>query len=307
MSERDDLGELLQRIAATVGDPPEHGLDRVDARRRRRTRHRRGAVAAAVALAVSAVGVAPWLVGLGEGTNVATGRSGGDEVETSLPDYVQVNCGPAGLEIPVGSGSIQTGPDGMQLRIHNAFPHDTAVWVRGSGGWDSGRVMVKPGDDRLRQAVPPGDVTVGCDVGGEPREATVILNDERHYYDKPELSCPEDKMAPPLPPGRFEPTNSTFQAGERSMGNLWREGDQVEPVNGYQDTYHSTAKTRIVGIERDDEVLAFVYLHDETPDDELAADPPWAGFIKVEYCLELAEDGSPTETTTTSVTSPPPS
>ena len=52
-----DLRSELERLASSVGDPPEHGLERVAARRHRRLRRRRGAVATAAVLAVLTVGL----------------------------------------------------------------------------------------------------------------------------------------------------------------------------------------------------------------------------------------------------------
>ena len=123
-----DLQLLLEQIAASAGDPPEHGLAGVAARRRRRKRHRRGAVATAMTLAVVATVAAPFVV-LDDHDDVTAGNaaSEGGALRAELPDAVQLTCARTGIDVPVAS--IRPQRDGLHVEVVNELPGSTQVWV----------------------------------------------------------------------------------------------------------------------------------------------------------------------------------
>jgi len=125
-----DLRRLLQRLATSAGDPPEHGFERVAARRHRRLRRRRGAVVTAVALAVLATSV--WLVREphrpADVAAVQVERSAGAPT-ARLPDRVEVTCSTGGIDVPVAS--VRPRRDGLHLRVHNAGRTPVTVQVDG--------------------------------------------------------------------------------------------------------------------------------------------------------------------------------
>jgi hypothetical protein len=143
------------------------------------------------------------------------------------------------------------------------------VWVR-AAGWDSGRVVVEPGRDELQQPVPPGMVTVGCQVGDRDEQRQVDLVDVEGIYDPPELSCPEAeqrRLTEELPVD--PPTWSLASATRAALADHVREDDDIRAPGGYPDErlsgYHTTDPTaRVV---RDGRTVAFVHLAADSDDD----------------------------------------
>jgi hypothetical protein len=301
VSEHDELDRLLHKIAATVGDPPEHGLERVDARRRRRTRHRRGAVAAAVALAVGAIAAVPFLAGEGgEGGDLtAVGSNGQPPTESEKPDVVELYCNPSRVQVPVAY--IRPQRDGMHLLVHNGFAGDVDVWVTSEGRWDSGRFTVPPGDTTVVQPVPPGEVYVGCSGLPDTNGLLVNLDNPDGFFKAPGLDCGSRQHTLT---GRLLPkeSRSVLEAGRLAAVDFgfWRDGhDRVDAATGYReaDYGYATTTTR-VRILRDGETIAFVNLEDASPDDGRPDTAPWTTVTSIDICDSVTNEQSPTSTAT---------
>jgi hypothetical protein len=295
----DDLRPLLEEIAASAGDPPEHGLERVALLRRRRKRHRRGAVAAAMALAVSAVAAAPWLAGLQDRDHDVTAA---DETEDQrmpppeLPDVLQMRCSSQGIEVPVAS--IRPQPDGMHIEIQNDLRASTEVWVT-SDEWDSGRVAVDTGETNLRQPVPPGVLTVGCEIAGEEEQRRVDLIDAEGLYTAPELACPDDAREELADLSVDEPTRSFVSAVGQALEGHLADGDDVRPVDGYPNQrFGDPTADPTVRVVRDGDNMAFVHL--TSAEDEGSGEPGvWSSVRAVEACTDLLDpDGTSGESPT---------
>lgn len=300
MSEHDGLRDLLQKIAATVGDPPEHGLERVAARRRRRTRHRRGAVAAAVALAVSGVVAVPWLSSRGgDRADVSTDVAGSGPKSSKLPDVLELKCNPTGIDVPVAN--IRPQSDGMHLVVHNGHAGATQVWIESEppGAWASGLVELPTGDTEMRQPAPPGELDIGCMIGGSPEERRINLVDADRVYEEPELSCPTAERPPPVDVQLSEETTSIPEAARLALGNLDREEYDVLPMTGYEDELYGYKTTSPrVRILDGEETVAFVEVKDAhtLANDGQAATGPWIA-ARVGMCNSVLEDGGTTSTT----------
>jgi hypothetical protein len=286
---RDDLRAFLEKIAATAGDPPEHGLDGVAARRRRRTRHRRGAVATAVALAVLAVAVYPRIGWLGaDNHDVTAAEGGGSTPPPELPDVVELRCAPTGIEVPVAS--IQPREDGLHLVIENALANTTEVWVTSESGWDSGRISVEPGSRRLRQPVPPGVLTVGCRVGARNQQRRVDLVDVNGIYETPELSCSDDEQGEPLQDQPVDPITPRYvDAATNLLRALGATGDfEVQPQSGYPSPrFGDPTLDPTVEVVQSGDTVAFVHLVGQDTVEGGPADPPWSSVRRLEYCASL--------------------
>src|SRR5262245_21532888 len=130
VSDDPDLRSQLERIAAAVGDPPEHGLERVAARRHRRLRRRRGAVATAAVLAVLAAGTA-LIQRAGNGPEVVTASESATPAgaPAEVPDRVDVRCRPTGIDVPVAS--VRPQRDGLHIRVINELGKPTSLQVEG--------------------------------------------------------------------------------------------------------------------------------------------------------------------------------
>ena len=121
-----DLRSRLERLASSAGDPPEHGLDRVAARRHRRLHRRRGAVATATVLAVLAAAVSLISESLREDPDTVAADDETDvpaDAPVEEPKLVEVRCEPTGIVVPVASVRAQR--DGLHLRVLNSLgvPH----------------------------------------------------------------------------------------------------------------------------------------------------------------------------------------
>ena len=321
--ERDGLRDYLDKIAANAGDPPEHGLDGVMARRRRRTRHRRGAVATAMALAVFGVVALPWLTGQQREHDVTAASSGGGEPgrKAEMPDVVELICSPAAIDVPVAS--IRPRSDGLHLDVVNELGSSTDVWVvaDASPAWSSGRFNVPTGTSSVVLAAPPGPLTVGCDTGDSDQQRQVDLVDADGVFESPGLSCPEEeqlRLEPDLPVA-----SSTSVLSAVARDTLGEEripySDQLKANTGYEDgdtTWDTPAADPVVRVVRDGDTVALVHVagadgasgvggDGESAPTVSAADPatipptpepPWTSVPLVEYCpaFELPSDTAST-------------
>jgi hypothetical protein len=294
----DDLRPLLEEIAATAGDPPEHGLKRVALLRRRRKRHRRGAVAAAMALAVSTIAAAPWLAGFWDRDHDVTAADETEDRRTppaELPDVLQMRCSSQGIEVPVAS--IRPQPDGMHIEIQNDLRTSTEVWVT-SDEWDSGPISVDRGETNLRQPVPPGVLTVGCRIGGEEQQRRVDLVDAEGLYTAPELSCPDDDRAELTDLPVAEPTRSYVSAVGQALEDFLDDGDDTRPLDGYPNQrFGDPTADPTVRVVRDGENVAFVHLTSEASEEDGSGElGVWSGARLVSACVEFLDpDASPSE------------
>lgn len=313
--ERDGLRDYLDKIAANAGDPPEHGLDGVMARRRRRTRHRRGAVATAMALAVFGVVALPWVTGQQREHDVTAASPTGEPGQNpEMPDVVELICSRAAIDVPVAS--IRPASDGLHLDVVNELGTSTDVWVvaDSSPSWSSGRFSVPTGTSSLVLAAPPGPLTVGCDTGDSDQQRQVDLVDADGVYESPELSCPEDERLRldqvfPLE----QPTSVLSNVPRDALGEeRLPYSDQTKAFTGYEDgesTWDSPAVEPVVRVVRDGDTVALVHVAGEdgadaggeaaasvSADDPAAIpatpEPPWTSVVALDYCpaFELPVD-----------------
>jgi hypothetical protein len=294
-----DLRTLLQQIAARAGDPPEHGLEEVSALRRRRARHRRGAVAAAVVLAVAGVATTTWLASFRDDDDVTSVADADSPLPAELPDVLELNCTPTGIDVPVAS--IRPQSDGLHLDVDNQLPDTTSVWVTGED-WASGRMSIEPGTRSLRQPVPPGLLTVGCRIDGEDQQRRVDLVDVEGLYSAPELACPEaeqNDLSQVLP---VDPRSwSLVGATRAALNDYLRPDDEIVSPGGYPDEELADPTTDpTVRIVRDGDTVAFVHLavpgSTGAGDTEVTTRPlqgPWSRVRLVEGCRVFLDIGQP--------------
>lgn len=298
MSDDHDLRSRLERIASTAGDPPEHGFERVAARRHRRLRRRRGAVATAAVLAVLFAGTS--LVSQGSDrrervTASETASPPGAPVE--VPRTIDVRCEPTGIAVPVASVRAQR--DGLHIRVHNLLAAPTTIVVSG-GGWSSGDIEVDPGDREVRQPVPPGELTIGCDIAGDMQRRQINLVDPAGYYQEPALDCDEADVET-LSDIRVDPPRANLVAAARAGLDAYlvggTDGDAIGAPLGYAGQKLSVATDDpTVQVERDGAVVAFAHVRGA----DGAVGAPWTMIAEAEVCakvLNTAEVTDPTGTT----------
>jgi hypothetical protein len=298
-----DLRSELERLASSVGDPPEHGLERVAARRHRRLRRRRGAVATAAVLAVLTVGV----VALAErrdrhDTVTASDAARPEGAPAELPSEVDVLCDPTGIVVPVAS--VRPEGDGLHIRVDNSLGAPTVLEVDGDG-WRSSDIEVPPGFSEVRQPVPPGELTIGCEIAGEMQRRRVDLVDVRGFYRVPELSCdPADAVTlRDLPVGVPEVTNVSAAARAALQPYLagGTDNDGIGPLRGYQSQRLSDATDDpMVQVTRAGKVIAFVHVRGV----EGATSAPWTTVSEADVCGSVLAP-PPAETTTSTTASTP--
>jgi hypothetical protein len=300
-----DLRSELERLASSVGDPPEHGLERVAARRHRRLRRRRGAVATAAVLAVLTVG----LVAVAErrdrhDTVTASETARPQSAPAELPGEVEVLCDPTGIVVPVAS--VRPERDGLHIRVVNSLGVPTVLEVEGDG-WSSGDIDVPLGPSEVRQPVPPGELTIGCEIAGEMQRRRVDLVDVRGYYRVPELSCDQADVVtlPDLPVDPPQATNIIVAA--RATLNAYLVGgtdtDGIGALRGYQSQQLSDPTADpVVQVTRAGKVVAFAHVRGA----DGATSPPWTTVSDADVCRAvLAAPPAETTTSTTSATTPP--
>jgi hypothetical protein len=298
-----DLQLLLEQIAASAGDPPEHGLAGVAARRRRRKRHRRGAVATAMTLAVVATLAAPFVV-LDDHDDVTAGNaaSEGGALRAELPDAVQLTCARTGIDVPVAS--IRPQRDGLHVEVLNELPGRTQVWVLAYDEddpdelvWDSGLLYVERGRRELVQPVPPGLLTVGCRIAGAPQQREVELVDVDGTYDTPELECDDDDRVTlsdlPVPANEAgEQPRSYVAATEVALHALTQwDGAEVtvtQPRGYPEQRFGSWSFHPMTEVDKDGEAVALVYLAGD--DEQAPASAPWTQAPQVDVCRSFLND-----------------
>ena len=295
MSDDHDLRSRLERIASTAGDPPEHGFERVAARRHRRLRRRRGAVATAAVLAVLIAGTSLVSQGFDQRERVTaseTASPAGAPVE--VPRVVDVRCEPAGIAVPVASVRAQR--DGLHIRVHNLLPEATKLVVAG-GGWSSGDIEVAPGTREVLQPVPPGELTVGCDIAGDMQRRQVNLVDPAGYYQEPALNCDEADIET-LSDVQVDPPRANLIAAARAGLDAHLVGgtadDAIGAPRGYEAQRLSVATDDpTVQVERDGAVVAFA--HVRGADGTVAA--PWTTIVEAQVCASALSTTEVTGTT----------
>jgi hypothetical protein len=299
-----DLRSELERLASSVGDPPEHGLERVAARRHRRLRRRRGAVATAAVLAVLTVGV----VALAErrdrhDTVTASDTARPEGAPAELPREVQVLCDPTGIVVPVAS--VRPERDGLHIRVANSLGAPTVLEVDGAG-WRSSDIEAPPGISEVRQPVPPGELTIGCEIAGEMQRRRVDLVDAGGFYRVPELSCDQADVVTlgDLPVGVPEESN-IIDAARAALHPLLTGGaddDGIGPLRGYQSQRLGDATDDpVVQVTRAGKVIAFVHLRGA----EGATSAPWTTVSEADVCGSALATPPPAETTTSTAASTP--
>jgi hypothetical protein len=291
-----DLRSRLERLASSAGDPPEHGLERVAARRHRRLHRRRGAVATATVLAVLAAVVSLISESLREDPDTIAGEEQADvpaDQPVEEPRLVEVRCEPTGIVVPVASVRAQN--DGLHLRVINSLGVPTHVTVV-STRWDSGEIPVAGPTREFVQPVPPGQLEIGCDINGVHEARRVDLVDPQGYYTEPELACdaPEQPALRDLP---VEPaTTIMVSAVRQGLGDRIKGTDTVGAVKGYdnQDMSDPTEDPQ-AGVFRDREMIAIV--HVRGADGSAAA--PYTTLSLVQACPDALADVTSTTTAAT--------
>jgi hypothetical protein len=304
VSDDHDLRSRLERLASSAGDPPEHGLERVAARRHRRLHRRRGAVATAAVLAVLAAGLA--LINPGpdrreQVTASETANPAGASAE--VPRLVEVRCVPTGIVVPIAS--VQPQDDGLHLRVFNLLGGPTRVEVD-SNVWSSVPITVTEQVSDLTVPVPPGVLTIGCEIGGQFQRRRVDLVDPSGYYRRPELDCDRAERGTIGDLVVAPPTVSMVAAVRQGLGDRLEEGDSVTPLRGYmsQTMEDDPTEDPVAQVVRDGDVVAFVHLRGDAG----APAEPWTSIPFVEACVAaLAPEDTPGSTTTpTTVAQPTP-
>lgn len=305
MSDDHELRSRLERLASSAGDPPEHGLERVAARRHRRQHRRRGAVATAAVLAVllGLLAVRPF----GEEPEDVTAEGvPPDPARAQLPDVLEVRCKPGGIEVPVAS--VRPRRDGMHMHVVNTTGGPTKVEVR-SSRWSSGPLAIPVGYRDVRQPVPPGVLTIGCIVDDRLDQRRVDLVDTAHLYHQAELACDESDQKTladlPVEPG----AGSIVQAARWGLEpRVTKEVQDAEigAVIGYPGQRLTDPTTDpVVQVGAPGAVVAFVHVRG---DDDTTA-PPWTTLAWVEICADALAPASPTTTApadATTAAEPPP-
>lgn len=313
MTDDPDLRSRLQRLASSAGDPSEHGLERVAARRHRRLRRRRGAVATAAVLAVLAVGASLISRGLDDDRESvsASETASPDGAPAEVPRIVEVHCAPTGILVPVAS--VRPQRDGLHIRVHNTLAEATTLKVLGTG-WSSGDIEVPPGLHEVRQPVPPGQLTIGCDIAGRHERRLVDLVDPAGYYQAPELACEESERVTledlPVDPSSQSIVAAARVALEPHLVDGTR-SDAIGAPRGYQSQRLSDATDDpVVQVAREGDVIALVHVRGE----DGGTEPPWTTVSVAHVCGSVVEeeaagddsdDDAPAETTTTSTTERP--
>ncbi|MFP3901242.1 MAG: hypothetical protein ACLFXM_10325 [Acidimicrobiia bacterium] len=295
-----DFRRSLQRFATSVGDPPEHGLERLAARRHRRLRRRRGAVVTAAALAVL-VGLIATIGSNDEPADVAASAAeqSGPRPASELPATAELRCGPGGILVPVASVRPQS--EGLHLRVLNTHRGATTVWVEGDD-WASGPIRVDPGITEQHHPVPPGILTIGCEVQGEPQQRRVDLIDVDGVYQVPQLSCrkSEQVMITDLP---VDPeTGSLITATRRALAPALHDDDSIGAPRGYvRQRLAAPTTDPLTQLTRDGRTVAFVRLRGADEGDggaggggdgdaDAAVRPPWVAATEVIACPEVAAE-----------------
>jgi hypothetical protein len=296
VGEDHDLRSRLERLASSAGDPPEHGLERVAARRHRRLHRRRGAVATAAVLAVFAAALALINPGPDQREQVTASETANPAATVGeVPRLVEVRCEPTGIVVPIAS--VRPERDGLHMRVVNPLGAPTRVDVEGDR-WFSKPIDVPPGIKDVTVPVPPGVLTVGCEINGQFQRRRVDLVDPSGYYSEPELACDGSEQVRlydlPIP----SPTASLVAAARLALEDQLGDHIAAGAAKGYMSqALEDHSKDPVVEISVDDDAIAFAHVRgvDGSPD------PPWVNIARVEVC-QAAIVGEPTTTTSTTST-----
>jgi hypothetical protein len=300
VSEDNELRSRLERLASSAGDPPEHGLDRVAARRHRRLHRRRGAVATAAVLAVIAVGASLITSGLADGHESVTLSESAEPAGSrpEFPSVVEVRCTPMGIEVPVAS--VRPERDGLHLRVLNSWPGPVQVEVTNEDeDWSSGPMPVPVGAQALRTAVPPGVLAVGCIVNDIADRRRVDLVDTEGYYKTPELACDEASQTT-LADLPIDPPLPTLVPSVRAALSPIMTVDAVSAARGYKSQrMGDPAVDQVVQVVNGGDVVALAHVRGATD----PARGPWAMVSELDVCSS-ALTPSGTQGTTPPSTNP---
>jgi hypothetical protein len=294
VSDDPDLRSQLERIASAVGDPPEHGLERVAARRHRRLRRRRGAVATAAVLAVLATGTA-LIDRAGDRPESVTASESATPAgaPAEVPDRVEVRCEPTGIVIPVAS--VRPQRDGLHIRVINDLGTPTTVQVENPGQWNSGEIAVGVGISNRTQPVPPGELRIGCYINGKLQRRSVNLVDPTGIYRTPELGCDDAVRMGPLP---VDPSKANLiEAARLALEPRLTEPDEhagrdaVGAVRGYPaQRLVMETDDPVVQFTREGRVIAFAHVRGA----DGAPDPPWTTVERAEVCPSYIREATTT-------------
>ena len=152
----------------------------------------------------------------------------------------------------------------------------------------SGEITVQPGVAEVRQPVPPGELTIGCEIAGEIQRRRVDLVDLGGYYRTPSSTASRPTSSPcatcPWVPGA---TNIIVAARSALDPHLTggTEGDGIGPIRGYQSQRLGDATDDpVVQVTRDGTVVAFAHVRGA----EGAVAAPWTAVSMAEVCGSAA-------------------
>jgi hypothetical protein len=295
VSDDHDLRSRLERLASSAGDPPEHGLERVAARRHRRLHRRRGAVATAAVLAVLAAGLALINPGPDRREQVTASETVNPaSASAEVPRLVEVRCAPTGIVVPIAS--VRPQRDGLHLRVFNLLGGPTRVEVD-SNVWSSVPITVTEQVSDLTVPVPPGVLTIGCEIGGQFQRRRVDLVDPSGYYRRPELDCDRAERGTIGDLVVEPPTVSLVAAVRQGLGDRLEEDDEVTALRGYlsQALEDDPTEDPVAQVVREGDVVALVHVRGDAG----APAEPWTSIPFVEACLAaIAPEGTAGSTTT---------
>jgi hypothetical protein len=300
VSDDHDLRSRLERLASSAGDPPEHGLERVAARRHRRLHRRRGAVATAAVLAVFATALALINPGPDDREQVTASETANPAVASGeVPRLVEVRCEPTGIVVPIAS--VRPERDGLHMRVFNVLGAPTRVEVQGDH-WSSRPIEVRTEIKDVTVPVPPGVLTVGCEINGEFQRLRVDLVDPSGYYSEPELGCDRGEQVELEDLPVAAPTTNIVIAARQALGGQLGDPIGLTAVRGYQtQTLEDHSNDPVVEVTRKGKVIAFVHVRgvDGSPA------PPWVSVPRVEACQSAIVGEPPTTTSTTTAAEQP--
>jgi hypothetical protein len=299
-----ELRSRLERLASSAGDPPEHGLERIAARRHRRLHRRRGAVATAAVLAVL-IATLPLLTSKRSDHDAVTASESVTPagVPVEVPNTIEVRCEPTGIVVPVAS--VRPQRDGLHIRVVNSLPGPTSVAVGDTTGWSSGPITVETGMKDVRVPVPPGVLSIGCDIAGVQDRRQVNLVDTPGYYETPTLACDEGEQVVvnnlPIEPA----TASITDAVRVGLAAYDPSGDGLTAPRGYPSArLGDPTDDPVVAVTRDHDVVAFAHVRGAGG----STSAPWTTIVKLQACsTRFAPDASVAGTTTTTTTPAGPS
>jgi hypothetical protein len=220
-----------------------------------------------------------------------------------VPRLVEVHCDATGILVPVAS--VRPQRDGLHIRVHNSLPAATTIEVE-ADDWESGEIVVQRGVHDLRQPVPPGQLTIGCEIAGRLERRRVDLVDPSGYYQVPELACDEADRETledlPVDP----PRGNIVAAARAALDPYLVDGthdDGIGALRGYPAQRLSDATDDpVVQLVREGDVIAFAHVRGA----EGALVAPWTSVAEAEVCSSVLGAAPPTDAPPTTSTSEPP-